>query len=291
MDIHFPFNMLVGTSSWSSKDWCGSFYPKSIDPSEMITVYSGQLQTVEIDATWYRIPNVKMVEAWKSKTPKDFIFSAKVPRIITHDKYLEDCESELKEFISVMSRLEGKLGPLLLQFPYFAKGKDPQEYETGANFMERLKGFVQLLPADFKWVGEIRNSKWIRPPLLDLLRDRGICLAFIDYYTMDPLHTLAHRPEVFTAPFVYVRFLGNRKNIEAKVKKAKMEGQRSRDWESLIIDCTEQMKLWIPPLQDLVMRNVPTYVYFNNHYAGYAPGSVELFGKLFTGEDDNINTV
>jgi uncharacterized protein YecE (DUF72 family) len=282
MDVHFPPKMWVGTSSWSSKDWCGSFYPESITPAEMIREYSKKLPTVEIDATWYRMPDVRTVEAWKSKTPEGFIFSAKVPKIITHEKYLEDCESELNEFISVMSRLEDKLGPLLLQFPYFAKGMDPQEYETGIDFIGRLKTFVKLLPKDFRWVVEIRNKKWVRSPLLDLLRDRRISLAFIDYYTMDPLHKLAQRLEVFTAPFVYVRFLGNRKYIESLVKKEKKEGQRSRDWGNLIIDRTEQMKLWIQPLRDLAGKNIPTYVYFNNHYAGYAPGSVELLSQLFS---------
>lgn len=289
MDVRFPPNMMVGTSSWSSKDWRGTFYPESIDPGEMIRVYSNKLPTVEIDATWYRIPDVKMVDAWKSKTPEGFVFSAKVPKVITHDKYLEDCEAELKEFISVMSRLEDRLGPLLLQFPYFAKGKDPQEYQTGENFIERLKSFVGLLPKELKWVVEIRNPKWIRTELLDLLRNREISLAFIDYYTMDPLHKLVNQNGIFTAPFIYVRFLGNRKNMEAAVKKAKKEGKRSREWESLIVDRTEQMRHWIPPLKDLAKKKIPAYVYFNNHYAGYAPGSVELFGRLFN--DDVADTL
>lgn len=97
---------------------------------------------------------------------------------------------------------------------------------------------------------------------------------------MDPLYRLAHRKEVFTAPFTYVRFLGNRKQIEDAVRKARRENRRGRDWESLIFDRTEQVKRWIPPLLDLAKFNIPTYVYFNNHYAGFAPGSVELFGRL-----------
>lgn len=271
---------MVGTSSWSSKDWRGSFYSESIAPAEMIREYSRKLPTVEIDATWYRIPDRKMVEAWKSKTPESFVFSAKVPRIITHEKYLEGCESELNEFLSAMSILEGGLGPLLLQFPYFAKGKNAVEYATGADFVARLGRFVKLLSKDFKWVVEIRNAKWVHPELLDLLRARSISLAFIDYYTMDPLHKLAGKKDVFTAPFVYVRFLGNRRNIETLVEDAKKRGHRSRDWGSLIIDRTDQMKLWIPHLVDLARKKVPAFVYFNNHYAGYALGSVELFVKL-----------
>ena len=179
MNEQFPPNMFVCTSSWSSKDWCGTFYPESIEGSEMIRVYSSRLPTVEIDATWHRMPNLKMVEAWKSRTPKGFIFSAKVPKIISHDKYLQDCESELNEFLSVMSGLKDKLGPLVLQFPYIAKGMDSQEYETGSDFIKRLKAFIKHLPKEFKWGVEIRNPKWIGSPLLDILQQREFQLMCI----------------------------------------------------------------------------------------------------------------
>jgi uncharacterized protein YecE (DUF72 family) len=98
---------------------------------------------------------------------------------------------------------------------------------------------------------------------------------------MDPLPKLARRDDIFTAPFVYVRFLGNRQEMDAAVKKAQDAGQRNQAWESLLTDRTAQMKLWIPPIKGLLARNIPVYVYFNNHYAGYAPGSVELFAKQF----------
>jgi uncharacterized protein YecE (DUF72 family) len=283
-DLQFPPGMLVGTSSWSSPDWCGTFYPESIDSGDMIRAYSNKLPTVEIDSTWYSIPSLKMVESWRSRTPDGFIFSAKAPKVISHDKYLEDCQSELNEFLSMMSHLKEKLGPLVLQFPYVAKGKDPHEYETGEDFVERLRKFVGLLPKEFKWGIEIRNSKWIKPPLLDLLRSRDISLVFIDYYTMDPLYKLTNTEGIYTAPFVYVRFLGNHNAMDAAVKKAREEGKRKRDWESLLLDRAEPMKLWIPPLKNLAKKRIPTYVYFNNHYAGYAPGSVELFAKLLSKE-------
>ena len=98
---------------------------------------------------------------------------------------------------------------------------------------------------------------------------------------MDPLPKLSGRDEVFTAPFVYVRFLGNRQEMDAAVKKAQEAGERKGAWESLIKDRTSQMKMWIPPIKTLLSRNIPVYVYFNNHYAGYAPGSVELFSGLW----------
>jgi len=284
MPTRFPSNLLVGTSSWSSPDWCGSFYPDRIEPGEMIQVYSSKLPTVEIDSTWYHMPSRKMIETWKSRTPDGFIFSAKAPKVISHDKYLEGCEAELNEFISVMSGLGDRLGPMILQFPYVAKAKDPHEYRTGADFIRRLEGFVKLLPTEFKWGIEIRNALWVQPPLLDILQSRGISLVFIDYYTMDPLPKLADRKEVFTAPFVYVRFLGNRKEMDAAVKLARESGLRKREFESILKDRTGQMKAWIPPIEQLLAKGHPVYVYFNNHYAGYAPGSVELFETLFNAD-------
>jgi uncharacterized protein YecE (DUF72 family) len=281
MFVHLPHNLLVGTSSWSSMDWCGSFYPDNIAPGEMIQVYSSKLPTVEIDSTWYRMPNRTMIETWKARTPQGFIFSAKVPKVISHDKYLEGCEAELDEFVSVMSGLGDRLGPMILQFPYVAKGKDPREYQTGADFIRRLEGCVHLLPSEFKWGVEIRNSLWVKPPLLDLLRSRNISLVFIDYYTMNPLPKLAQQSEVFTSPFVYVRFLGNRKEMDTTVLQAQEAGLRKRPFESILKDRTAQMKAWIPPIKNLLRAGTPVYVYFNNHYAGYAPGSVELFAKLF----------
>lgn len=249
----------------------------------MIRAYSSRLPTVEIDSTWYRMPSQKMVETWRARTPDRFIFSAKVPQAITHDKYLEGCEAELNEFISLMSGLGNKLGPMILQFPYVAKGKDADEYRTGADFIRRLKSFVQLLPREFKWGIEIRNSLWVQPPLLDILRSRDISLVFIDYYTMDPLPKLAQRSEVFTAPYVYIRFLGNRKEMDTAVKQAQEAGLRKRPFEALLKDRTAQMKAWIPPIKQLLGKGIPVYVYFNNHYAGYAPGSVELFERMFSG--------
>ncbi len=276
-----PDNLFVGTSSWSNEDWCGSFYPDSIGAGDMISHYSQRLRTVEIDSTWYAIPARRTVDSWKAKTPPGFIFSAKVPKAISHDKYLVDCEEDLNAFLSVISHLGDRLGPLILQFPYVPKSKDAVEYATGADFLSRLRRFTPLLPREYRWGIEVRNSKWLKTELLDILREHNISLVFIDYYTMDPLPKLAHRPEVITAPFSYIRFLGNHREMDAAVTKAIEEGNRKRNWESLIIDRTEQLRSWIPPIRSLVATGNPIYVYFNNHYAGYAPGSVELFTDLY----------
>jgi len=267
-------------------DWCGAFYPASIEPADMISAYAQQLMTVEIDSTWYHMPSWSMVDSWNARTPAGFVFSAKVPRVISHEKYLDGCEAELTEFVAAMSRLGDKLGPMVLQFPYVAKGKDPEEYATGADFTRRLNKFVGIMPTGFRWAVEIRNSRWVRPELLDVLAGKEIALVFIDYYTMDPLPKLAGRKEVFTAPFAYIRFLGNHKEMDAAVQRARAEGKRTSDWGALLVDRTQQMKLWMPAIRDIASRQVPLYIYFNNHYAGYAPGSVELFSLLWNAGQD-----
>jgi len=281
MQVQFLPHVRVGTSSWSTKDWRGTFYPGGIEPAEMISVYASQLDTVEIDATWYQMPTEAMVDAWDSRTPPGFVFSAKVPRVITHEKYLVGCEEEIGRFAAVMSRLGPKLGPLVLQFPYVAKAKDAGEYATGAGFLARMKAFLPALPQGFQWAVEIRNSRWLHGGLLELLRRHQVSLVFIDYYTMDPLPRLAERKEVFTAPFVYIRFLGNHKEMDAAVSRARAQGIRDSDWGSLLVDRTRQLRQWIPAIRALADRQVPLFIYFNNHYAGYAPGSVELFSRLW----------
>ncbi len=111
--------MRIGTSSWSSKDWSGVFYPENLKSAEFIGHYASVYDAVEIDASFYRMPTLTNVRAWRDRTPEGFLFAAKTPRIITHDKQLVNASEDMFEFVSIMSELGPKLGPLLLQFPYF----------------------------------------------------------------------------------------------------------------------------------------------------------------------------
>ena len=118
-----PDHLYVGTSSWSSQDWLGSFYPKDLKPGQLIQYYATQFRAVELDSTFYSIPSKTVVSAWREKTPPGFIFAAKVPSVITHQKVLKDCQKEFTSFLSALGVLEERLGPLLLQFPYFNRQK------------------------------------------------------------------------------------------------------------------------------------------------------------------------
>ena len=92
--------IFLGTSSWTADGWVGSFYPEGTKPTEFLQYYSTQFNCVEIDSTFYRIPTAKTVEHWRERTPKGFVFTAKAPQSITHQKVLVDADDDLNQISS-----------------------------------------------------------------------------------------------------------------------------------------------------------------------------------------------
>ncbi len=271
-----PPGLRIGTSSWSTADWCGTFYSSGAKPAAYLVEYARQLGTVEIDSTFYGIPSEKTVQAWRRKTPDGFLFSAKVPRTITHDHYLAGGDDDFRLFLERMDHLGDRLGPILFQFPYQPRAKDPEEWETGRDFLARLEAFLPKLPADKRFAVEVRNDRWIEPPLLDLLRAKGIALVLLEYYTMPPVTTLLEKHDLVTGDFVYARFLGDHKAMDALV-----EG-RDRPWGSLAVNRAPESERWVPVIRDFLRKPVDLFLYFNNHFAGHAPGSIRLFLEMLS---------
>ena len=129
-----PAELRLGTSAFTAAGWEGSFYPEGMPAREFLSYYSQKFDTVEVDSTFYRSPSHSTVRGWYEKTPKDFIFSAKVPQIITHEKCLVDCGEDLATYLGAMELLGEKLGPLLFQFGYFNK----KAFKTVDEFLARL---------------------------------------------------------------------------------------------------------------------------------------------------------
>lgn len=270
----------VGTSSFSWTDWKGVFYPPDAAPGEFLEHYARVFHTVEIDATWHAVPSRRTVESWAGRVPEGFIFSLKVPKEITHERYLRDCDAPWSRFLNALEPLGDKQGPLLFQFPYVAKSKDPKEYATGDDFVRRLAAFGPLLPPHVKYVVEVRNVAWLKEPLLNLLRERGIALALISYYTMPPPQELFRYGDLATAPFAYLRFLGHHRQMDELVQKARARRGKETNWDELLVDRTDEMTQWAPIVTELATRHGDVFVYFNNHFAGFAPGSAELFARV-----------
>src|SRR5260370_35323723 len=144
----------IGTSAFTAAGWDGSFYPRGMKPADFLSFYATKFDTVELDNTFYRTPALSTVQGWYAKTPPGFLFAAKVPQVITHEKVLVDCDEDLSHFLRTMEALREKLGPLLFQFGYFNKSK----FNIESEFLARLKPFLQLLPKAFSYAVEIRNK-------------------------------------------------------------------------------------------------------------------------------------
>jgi uncharacterized protein YecE (DUF72 family) len=262
-----PDNLYVGTVSWAKQDWLGSFYPENLKPAEFLETYSRSFRTVEIDATFYRIPSRSMVDGWRDRTPKGFIFAAKVPRVITQIKVLNNCQSEFSLFLKNMESLREKLGPLLLQFPYFNKNT----FASRGQFDKILRPFLNSLPKEFRFAVEIRNKNWITWDFLELLREHSAGFALLNQVWMPRIDTLAQALDLVTGDFCYIRFMGDRKGLE----------KRTQKFDRIIEDKTEDMAICAEELKKIVARGTRTYAFFSNYYAGYGPGSAKLFEEMW----------
>jgi uncharacterized protein YecE (DUF72 family) len=177
----------VGTSGYNFPEWKGTFYPEKIKPANMLAYYAGRLSTVEINYTFYRMPNAKTVSGWSQAVPDRFTFVLKTPQRITHIARLKDIDDSLRYFTEIVRPLGPKLGPILVQLP--------------PNFKQdlaRLKDFLTRFPADLRCAFEFRNATWFTDETYAALRAANAALCVAD--TDD-----GHTPLEATADFGYFR--------------------------------------------------------------------------------------
>jgi uncharacterized protein YecE (DUF72 family) len=261
--------LLLGTSAFTANGWAGSFYPVGVKSTDYLTYYATKFRTVEIDSTFYGPPAASTVESWYRKTPPSFIFAAKVPQVVTHEKMLANCNWEFSEFVERMSLLKEKLGPLLFQFPHF----DKYQFKTAADFIIRLRSFLKTLPHTNQFVVEIRNKAWLNAEFVEMLREHNIALALADTSFMPRPWELEKPLDLITSDFVYVRWLGNRKEIE----------KRTTTWDKTIIDRTGDLRHWLQLCRRFVAerRVKRLFLFANNHYQGHGPDTVKRFCELW----------
>ncbi len=266
-----------GTSSFSTKDWVGIFYPHATQPSDYLREYAKVFDTVEIDSTYYSIPSTQTVHGWIDKTPDSFLISAKFPRSIVHagkDRVPDssvlltsDVSYPVRDrFLATMERLGERLGTLILQFPYFSKDVLPSKHL----FLDRLDRFLEDLPDGFSYGVEIRNKGWLDGGFVSLLRKHRVSLVLVDHAWMPHADEIAEKLDPITAEPAYVRLIGDRKEIEAI----------TRRWDKEVIDRQDRLERWADYLLSLVAREIRTLVYVNNHYAGHAPATLRKLMSL-----------
>jgi uncharacterized protein YecE (DUF72 family) len=255
--------ILLGTSSFTKEGWEKAFYPKGLAPREYLAYYATQYPTVEIDSTFYSKPSSAVVNGWNARTPDNFVFAVKVPRAITHDKVLVACQPEMDEFIGVMSLLGDKLGPMVLQFRYFNRSA----FKSSDEFLARLVPFLKCLPRDKMFAVEIRNKNWLTPQFSDVLREHNVALVLQDQSWMPGYGELEWKFDPITADWTYIRWLGDRNGIE----------QLTTTWDKEVIDRSESMRNWVDVCYRIQKRGVTIFAYANNHYSGFAPGTLKMF--------------
>lgn len=250
----FRKNLFIGTSGFSYSHWeHGVFYPKDLSKSKQLEYYSENFNTVELNNPFYRLPKTENFSSWKNRTPKNFIFTIKVSRFITHIKRFNDCELPWQTFFERALYLEEKLGPFLFQLP-------PNFSATKIN-MERLDNFLKLvtaskLPANrmsgrraissqIRFVFEFRHQSWFSDNIYQLLKkykNVSLCLADSPDWPFK---------EVIIGNFVYIRLHGG---------KILYSSNYSR----------KELKVWAEKIKKYLKKRFSVHIYFNNDSMGYA---------------------
>jgi len=230
--------VFLGTSGWSYKEWVGPFYTK--EDKSLLRAYTKVFKTVEIDSTFYRYPSKGMVMGWTKYSPEGFVFTAKLPQLITHEKKLDlsqGVEEDLQRFVEVMEPLwlSGKLGCMLVQLP-------PRlNYQ-----LKEMEAFFKILPTQVRFAVEFRDHSWMRQETWTLLEKYKVAYTVVD----EPLLP----PEVHvTSNIAYFRW----------------HGRGTRPWYNYRYPA-EELEPWIPKFKETTRKVDKVYGYFNNHYHGYA---------------------
>ena len=206
----------AGTSGFAYKEWKGRFYPEKISPQEMLRFYSGRLNTVEINNTFYRMPKESVLMSWAEQVPVDFVFALKASQVITHLKRLRDVADQTEYLFRTLSVLDKRLGPVLFQFPRSFRADRPA-----------FEGFLDLIPRNRACAFEFRNPSWLDDKILDLLRakESSLCIADTDE---NPAKEI-----ISTAPWGYLRL---RRSDYTEAGLARWcERIRSQEWKKAFV--------------------------------------------------------
>lgn len=244
----------IGTSGYSYKDWNGKFYPKSLKSIDQLSFYSKEFNFLELNYTFYRIPEAKNLEKMALTVPDDFKFALKLHQSFTHEKTLDS------SFVQALPGMNEKLVLLLAQFPYSFKCNDESK-----SYLLRLRDFFPKYQLTF----EFRHNSWAKLEALDFVRDEDLNITSVD----EPVLSGLLPPIVLDSGTVgYVRFHGRN---HSKWWNNKASHERYTYEYS-----TDELGEWLPRLEYLETSFRESYVAFNNHYSAGAVRSARLLKEL-----------
>jgi uncharacterized protein YecE (DUF72 family) len=232
----------IGTSGWIYDHWAELFYPQGCPKGRWLEFYAEHFDTVELNASFYRLPRPQTFENWRKRTPDNFLWAVKASRYITHVKRLREAAEPLDRLHSSVEALEEKLGPILVQLP-------PNLVFDEGVFYE----FCQHLKKDRLYALEVRHPSWAHQKAIDMLRDHNIALCVSD--------TAGRYPyiEEDTAAFSYIRLHGSQKLYASEYSEVELQAYARK-------------------IRDLAKD---TYLYFDNDYHGYAVKNARRMKGIF----------
>ena len=239
----------IGCTGWSYQGWSGTFYPKNLKSSEWLKYYAQIFSITEINSTFYKIPSQEIVRKWNADTPKHFKFTAKFPSIITHEKRLDNINSEVFSFLTSLLPIHEKISALVLQLPPSL---------TFDEAKPRLEKLFDMLPNDFVYPIEGRHESWFTDKALNYFKQKKHCLIW-------NVVEGVNNPFPITSDYLYVRLIGDR-SIPDK------QFGRIRKNKSVFI------KKWAQKLIEI--SDVPlAMVMANNHFEGFGPATANTLGE------------
>jgi uncharacterized protein YecE (DUF72 family) len=236
----------IGTSGWVYKEWAGHFYPRGWPKKDEFAYYVRHFPTVEINATFYRLPTLPMVTGWRERSPDGFVVAVKGSRYLTHIRRLRDTGPGLRKYVSRLKPLGDRAGPILWQLPPSFAANDENR--------RQLARFLAKLPKSYRHAVEFRHPSWMSRPTMDLLREHDVANVWISSLKMPADHAI-------TSDFVYLRFHG-------------LKDGAYHDYTA------DELQPWADQLAKAARRGLPAYVYFNNDLNPRAPLNAHALMKL-----------
>jgi uncharacterized protein YecE (DUF72 family) len=224
------------------------FYPQGLASGEWLRYYATRFDTVELNATFYRLPRRTAAERWATETPAGFCFAVKVSRYLTHIVRLADAARHLDLLLDRLEPLveAGKVGPLLWQLPPTFRRDD-----------DRLARALDELPTELRHAFEFRHPSWFAPEVMDALRRHGVALVIGDRPEVHAFQTAE-----LTTDFTYVRFHHGSRGRRGNYSDAELG-----EWARRIRGFARESEVW---------------TYFNNDWEGFAPRNAQALAELLS---------